>query len=513
MTDKKPHWAVKFAEETPIHGINIASHGCNFCDVIAWVVMILAAAIMTVIQTINLAKLYKTVPTATVLYLIRNDTISFDNSILCVQWEKNSLTVDFLDTNQSSSTPNLDINLDYLNEILANMSTDDLDNMRLSNNSFSNFDLNVLHLLLGMFADATEYESFYLPIFDDTMTVGIASVTWGNEAIRVVHDFFVQKEIPIENLLRSTASQMCSLMNIQEIVYRSGAMNYRFCSPEFIKYLGRNQMCLKVWMPMVFNNWESTGTFVKLTVDPSPFLTNETINNYLNSYHLTLDLNGAAHSDLSLNRNDLFFNAYGDSVYIFVSIVSDYQFYPTQRSACSYSLTSFDCKNLCYAHIIADLNKCWPITFTYLKPQNMSICTSGKSENNSLQISDYQSLLGNFQPLSSIVHTCSKQCLPNCFHKSYEFKTNSLRKLSHDPPKSEISIEVQKFSYQLVKESPTKNWETFLSEFGGLIGVWLGGSILAFIHIPIFILKIIFSGCFGPKRATINRDSAPAQMI
>lgn len=75
-----------------------------------------------------------------------------------------------------------------------------------------------------------------------------------------------------------------------------------------------------------------------------------------------------------------------------------------------------------------------------------------------------------------------------------------------------LVIYARKFRYPVVTEYPTLGWAEFLASFGGSIGFYIGGSILAFIHVPLYLLHMgVF---YFRKWAGLCRNSAqPSQPI
>jgi hypothetical protein len=87
---------------------------------------------------------------------------------------------------------------------------------------------------------------------------------------------------------------------------------------------------------------------------------------------------------------------------------------------------------------------------------------------------------------------CEKECRPDCENRYYIYDiTNSeVRDYHYD----RIRISYNHQPDQLITHLPEKSMISFISEFGGLIGMWIGLSALAILK---FVLKITSKKLFA----------------
>ena len=76
---------------------------------------------------------------------------------------------------------------------------------------------------------------------------------------------------------------------------------------------------------------------------------------------------------------------------------------------------------------------------------------------------------------------CDEGCPRNCLESFYDYdiavrKGNFL--LEKHPNYFSISIEHNRFPDQVIEHKPIMEWITLVSDFGGLLGMWLGLSVV-----------------------------------
>lgn len=183
-----------------------------------------------------------------------------------------------------------------------------------------------------------------------------------------------------------------------------------------------------------------------------------------------------------------------------IDIHGHYKSYNSRKRPCyPYKNGAVACRDYCFGKLIANHCKCWPVHFVaYQEAQKgMRACADMRLEQNSTPyyIPDYNLCsMDNFT-----YHECESHCLNDCEHVKLTFMTDVVdpivyqNKLPFKYPNSStlLLIKCGSFSYPQIEEVLAKSFESFMAEFGGLIGLWLGGSLIAFTHIFIFFGRMV----------------------
>lgn len=191
-----------------------------------------------------------------------------------------------------------------------------------------------------------------------------------------------------------------------------------------------------------------------------------------------------------------------------VDIHGHYRSYSSRRRAC-YSLKNeaANCRSYCRADLIAELCNCWPLYFSVLEPKHreMRLCVDdmGPTQNSTpYHIPDYHECLRNRQfGTTDPSYDCQQRCLDDCEHIKLTFVTEpntDVYKLTYCANCSTLHvIKFGSFAYPYMEEVLAKSLESFMAEFGGLIGLWLGGSLIAFTHVFVFLTRMFQEKCRG----------------
>ena len=79
-------------------------------------------------------------------------------------------------------------------------------------------------------------------------------------------------------------------------------------------------------------------------------------------------------------------------------------------------------------------------------------------------------------------NTCKKSCLRNCDDTFYDFTVEAIKGDEHSwvnrSDEFGLTLEHNRFPDQIINHMPIMRWIDFMSSFGGLLGMWLGLSVV-----------------------------------
>lgn len=176
-----------------------------------------------------------------------------------------------------------------------------------------------------------------------------------------------------------------------------------------------------------------------------------------------------------------------------LELSSHYKSYNTKRKPCSkHPFSNANCKSNCRCQYTFALCKCWPLSCIHspYRPPNVTLC--GIAYETSVQAPPYSipvlsSCLGGIQNSLDPTYQCQVACIPDCDVRNFLFTSeNNLN--SYD---TAAIIRIEKFVYPIMEENLSMTASDFLNQFGGSIGLWVGGSILAFLHCFTSLMRIV----------------------
>lgn len=209
-----------------------------------------------------------------------------------------------------------------------------------------------------------------------------------------------------------------------------------------------------------------------------------------------------------------------DSTYFeyFIKIKADtYQWKSSKQKPCSYSKRTYMtsaakyCRRACETSLLVKHAGAEKLFVDDVTSDNQTV--SFKSENHGMKFlgepdnkssSPFDLVVQLSSELGQEMLLCKSNCLLPCEQWIYD-KTilTNLRPVrmrrSLQPSQTRINVQYpSKEKIFLVVEVPTQTWESIIANVGGLLGLWLGASIISFIQVFYFCFSsVCVSACSG----------------
>jgi len=165
--------------------------------------------------------------------------------------------------------------------------------------------------------------------------------------------------------------------------------------------------------------------------------------------------------------------------------------------------TEFDCRSRCRMEMIKDMCDCIPATLAYL---------SNEDELNELGVCDYTKCDIDIQNFTLSDEPCANKCFRDCHQIRY---TVTLDQKGRSVRKDLTTVVVNWGSFEyltLAQEYKYGSVSEFISAIGGVIGIWLGLSVLSLLQGIGFIMDYCTAKTLRvekPKRVGDNPFASP----
>ena len=152
-----------------------------------------------------------------------------------------------------------------------------------------------------------------------------------------------------------------------------------------------------------------------------------------------------------------------------------------------------DCVRKCIDQELIQLD---PTTNCIFTAQNFKLVRRENLDNfGYLELCDYPNYTQEHQKevirlLIELEHRCQGDCPSNCREKFYEFSIEVIKVHANIKYDNEFGVLVMhdRFPDQLVEHKPIMSWIELMSNFGGLLGMWLGLSVAFLFEYAISLL-------------------------
>ncbi|CAD5221373.1 unnamed protein product [Bursaphelenchus okinawaensis] len=146
--------------------------------------------------------------------------------------------------------------------------------------------------------------------------------------------------------------------------------------------------------------------------------------------------------------------------------------------------TVFECIGICRAALIKDICNCTAMSTLHLlededKDEDMPLC------------GDYSKCEVDVQHYKSKESECTEQCKRDCQQIRYQIVSGQTARIVHPLSNGKkvksnamttVFVSWASFEFMTVEQDNVYTWSSFIGELGGILGLWLGLSILAIIQ-------------------------------
>lgn len=476
----------EFNSVTPIHGLGFAHHSETVIGTIVWVMVVMLGAALFCRDLYNILRLKDKEPTATAVNVIHNKSLYFEQMQICI---------DILNS-QRDQDQKTNLNVENSTGAIENFGlfagANGTMKYSLVNKSQPVDDLVIL--LLSGLTTLAETENCLETNGDQEQ----------NHVDRFVEVFYLMKKYgtPLEEMAKFTAIALCKKISLSLHLFE--IVGYGFfnptdkdlCRPENFLSINEKQMCYQ-WLPALgFNSDKENEAGYAVSIGSS------NTDKYIRPDG-QLTLYGGSARDKSNSQSV----SYGTKTSFKWKYDGVYSSYSRKREPCGSGST--ECRERCKAKtIFVDVCGCWPLRHLSVKPNSITICPIAENVTddqnmNHVYGSCYDRVLDVTQNLDQIVESCASLCPKNCQYESYSF--SELKRFTDkgpytDNPATFIWLRDGKFVYPRFEESQLFTTDYLIAQVGGSLGLWLGGSIIAILHIPVFFIAMLIDRCKSSRK-------------
>jgi len=101
---------------------------------------------------------------------------------------------------------------------------------------------------------------------------------------------------------------------------------------------------------------------------------------------------------------------------------------------------------------------------------------------------------------------CGDHCLLDC--KTRTFATVVEHESTANSSRNELKLVVQSFTSPLFEEKLAMTFDNFISQFGGILGLYISISFAALVHLPVFVIRQLVRRFRRSARAANFEDPA-----
>lgn len=535
----KSEFFTNFASETELHGFGHIGPSHWWLERLVWILLIILGAGLTARDATNLFETYFKEPTSTISIVERHEKVNMGKPTMCVILFPKYFKTAIDDKNVTQVKEFLDsfgeISIGGLYKYLTTKPADEVMKKNQSNYLKSDEDLakeildgysdaevendnkDLLYLTYKMLAFISRAENDHsLP--NKQQNIGEFKVGHSENVDKrelhnrflmnkysfyMVHEFYRSRGVFLPNLTRIVGAELCRKMHMKYYVGLGSEHSVAFnitqvdpCNREWITWLGLSAfayegmeyLCLQPDQNVTFS---TMGDYIAMTVDSDRLY---------DHFWMKSGTDTIGYIDLSSEpvqvgtKQDVFPVKYHTYRPFYIEILAHYKAINLKRRPCSDSRSFLSCRVLCRAKFILRHCKCWPLsTFTFWsKPKWARFCGDGN------HAFGQKSLLPKANVMCrSIQYTydpdkeCMKVCPPLCTMKDYKFKRSYDHPWLDETNTTSAQLILRQFIFPTFQEQLVMDEQGLISNFGGIIGLWLGASFLAFFHLFTYVLKAV----------------------
>ncbi len=330
---------------------------------------------------------------------------------------------------------------------------------------------------------------------------GIDVEALSNSPVRHLHNFFKRNGIHLADVSRATGMYLCKLTSLEvELNETANSVCHR---PNII---GLDNTTVIIRLRHVFNFTDAADV---VNIRARPMHPDIQVSRLIGRFGLkTVDF-----------KENAFIASNSEQSYFDVEVTS-VKLYSSRESPCSDCQSCQShvlCSQLCKARILQSRCGCLMLQQFLLFDNDTcargDICFDWLSFNESGSNRSTTLLRNCMIELSSDLEiwiTCDLQCPKSCFYLHLRMSRSSLYGTSQNSKdnSTKISFGVSSHTHMYVEQVPAMDAQTFMSNLGGNLGLYIGGTILAIIHLMTSLTRLVVSLVVAKNNDDSNADDS-----
>lgn len=472
---------------------------------IFWGFTLLLSAILTLWDVGLAVGRFSEGPTSTKVLLLNNSTFNLNHATICIylRFTKEQFRQSHLDITSSSEI------LQFLGQF---NSVDILDYLETADGLNTNI-TTMISLMGALISSVVRLEMF----IDKNLTTD--DLTWGlpkdlqsdniivdpdtQLSVKLVFDFFNNRNISVLKLIRPTLVGLCRIMNFHFVFYRISQNTGRvldqlnsFCKSELISWFGIEPFFRENWDLICFRlpsnqiNFKLSYEKLEISMDR-----NELLFLSVPPSLIYLDLSGGP--VCTINQHNMLEFEEGCTTDVAFHIAGHFKPLPKVRSPCSTDLSKIECQLKCRADFIKEHCGCTAL-FSQIgiasESDDLQLCSDQKRQvpNTSFTIPGYDKseFCKNITKQNHPNTSCESECHSSCESKIYNYivgdKTSNINRNL-----TTLRISIQSFIYPVFEDIYLMDPKQFLAQMGGILSLWLGANFMVVLHVCVFWVSAI----------------------
>lgn len=492
-----------------------------------WGIVLAITIALTINDITNTFKKYFAEPTVTNVEVKRNHSFTLHDPVLCVQYDSETMetTIDIDDENLLRQILSV---LDDKTDIIGYFESE-LYRMRNISEAqdYTEAYLRKTPDLSVLVPDKKFWNLLYVTqrmlsyiIRAENWIRGHKSTEIEATSIEKIFRYFHQKGTSFEKLWKTVGALMCQISDLIIIKIRHDRHNGTIthdvnlpCIPHQVTWLGGSpfdnsaieKVCVKLGGDSFYYKIRDDHNLI--TLSPQNLLSDTGLNEKVRRrLKVTVDFEAdRVTTTMSQNLLEILST---NQVVATTTVLGHFKSLSTRHHECSSHLKYLDCRSLCRAEYIENNCGCWALSWVDLfkshKHRQMPQLCPGIQEKEvpKLHYFHFQRNSPSCEQLFSSYDpdmVCYKECYENCEQWILSFRYSQFTEPIGDDNLTMIDLFVDPFSFPQFDVSLAFEGRAVLAALGGNLSFWIGASLLALLHVIVFICRMPFD-CYSARR-------------